>query len=437
MKLNHVPNLLFLFTIIFAMFPPAGIVSGQSTSPWNEVFNTDGTLRDDLTDLGEYSETVPWMNMEIPVLGNVLEASYHRYETPSGNVVVIPSATTLFFMTMNPSASGLLGSTGQVGNGAGVGIEAPGILKGLINSSPNLQEAWDTIINSLPNHVPPDQFFQDVISGKTNIFTIGGSNAMNFLWELLRISVNDHMLATTLLLYLKGQCASAPGGCPSIVDAAPQPSCPGATVKIGQPTLSIRPIAPEKSLVIGQDPNKRGADIQIDATIPPVVYTWYEAIPVYENRCRGAGSGETPNCKTDGSKESDDGVSYRAIVRYDCKKHVEVYEEPVKSVQAIANLSGESRDWIMGNLAERYYQATVHQPSFTLLPGLGMVATWCDGNKTCRANSTIERIPFADPGRFDLKMTVTTTGTPVSQPRILKGFGKIEVWITLLRSIEN
>ncbi len=340
-------------------------------------------------------------------------------------------------MTMNPSASRLLGSTGQVGNGAGVGLEAPGILKGLINSSPNLQAAWDTIRNSLPNHVAPDQFFQDVISGKTNIFTIGGSNAMNFLWELFRISVNDHMLATTLLLYLKCQCASAPGGCPATVDTAPQPSCPGATVKIGQPSLTIKPIAPEKPLVIGQDPNKSGADIQVDATIPPVVYTWYEAIPVYENRCRGAGSGETPNCKTDGSKEADDGVSYRAIVRYDCKKHMEVYEEPIESVQATVNLSRESKGWILGNLAERYYQASVQQSSFNLLPGLGTATTGCDGNKICRASSTIGKIPFADPGRFDLQMTVVTGGTPVSRPRILKGSGIIDIWITLLRSVGN
>jgi hypothetical protein len=75
----------------------------------------------------------------------------------------------LFFMALNPAASGLKDSAGQVGNGSGVGLEAPGILKSLVSSSPSLQSAWESIRDSLPGHVPPDQFFQDVISGKTNI----------------------------------------------------------------------------------------------------------------------------------------------------------------------------------------------------------------------------------------------------------------------------
>jgi len=49
-----------------------------------------------------------------------LDATYHRYKTASGNILVLPSPTTLFFMAMHPQESGLSGAQDMLGNGASI-----------------------------------------------------------------------------------------------------------------------------------------------------------------------------------------------------------------------------------------------------------------------------------------------------------------------------
>jgi hypothetical protein len=46
------------------------------------------------------------------------------------------------------------------------------------------------------------------------------------------------------------------------------------------------------------------------------------------------------------------------------------------------------------------------------------------------------RIPFADPGTFDLKLRGMTSGTrfmgmPITQPRVLSTDGTLQVYVTL------
>jgi hypothetical protein len=46
------------------------------------------------------------------------------------------------------------------------------------------------------------------------------------------------------------------------------------------------------------------------------------------------------------------------------------------------------------------------------------------------------KVPFADPGTFDLRLNVLTTGTrfrgiPITQPRQLSAAGKLQVYVTL------
>ena len=88
---------------------PAQVLAQQQSAPvnqssmWGEVVDQNGNiLYNNLTDLGTVQQSASWMP-SIPGIGN-LQASYHEYQTASGNIVVLPTASTLFFMALNPQS---------------------------------------------------------------------------------------------------------------------------------------------------------------------------------------------------------------------------------------------------------------------------------------------------------------------------------------------
>jgi hypothetical protein len=180
--------------------------------------------------------------------------------------------------------------------------------------------------------------------------------------------------------------------------------------------------------VLGQDPEKRGADVRARVSIPPVIFTWYELVPVYESRCRAARTGEQGQCKTDPDKTYLDGVWERVRVRDDCRTHVEVYPEPVTEMVVWANLTEASKTWILHTLSERYYQAHIYRPQIELVPQIASWSGGCGGG-TCTASAVAERVPFEDPGTFELLMRAQTAGTPVTRPRSLFGRGQLQVYL--------
>ena len=98
------------------------ITQAAGDSPWSEILNPDGSVKwSALTDLGVTSDQASWMTITLPG-GMVvhLDATYHRYKTASGNILVLPSPTTLFFMAMHPQESGLSGAQDMLGNGASI-----------------------------------------------------------------------------------------------------------------------------------------------------------------------------------------------------------------------------------------------------------------------------------------------------------------------------
>ncbi len=73
-------------------------------------------------------------------------------------------------------------------------------------------------------------------------------------------------------------------------------------------------------------------------------------------------------------------------------------------------------------------------PNINLVPGFGKYQTGCSGN-TCTASANLLKVPFADPGTFDLTLTVQTAGTPFTRARTLNGNGRLQVFLTLVRSL--
>ena len=247
------------------------------------------------------------------------------------------------------------------------------------------------------------------------------------------MSFDSGFLVNALLLYVNGvaNCADIPGGCTGLpvgqqcpeVTAFQHPRfAPRLSITQGQPTLAIEKIAPDHPLVVGQDPARRGADIQASVSIPPVVFTWYETVQDKPS-CRYDSSGNGAGCAGPGDRyksvtdENGQSINWDSSMENNsswqevagavrCIKHVEVLPETITSIQATAELNAESRYWILNDLAEKYYEAYIHQPAFNLVPGMAQVTTGCDGDHICSAQALASNVPFADPGTFDLKMWV-------------------------------
>ena len=438
----------FLFLIAFLAFlvAPVAAVRADSGSPWSEILNPDGTIQwSKLVDLGNTSQPATWMDVTLPG-GMVVHqnATFHRYQTPSGNVLVLPDPVTLFFMAIHPQESGLNNAQSMLGDGASILILLIG------NSLSPEQKAQ---LASL-GYVDPRQFFQAVIDGKENIWSLIN---FNFLGELFKMSWDSGFLVNALLLYLNGvaNCANVPGGCAGLLahcpdgSCLPKPSlCPAATIAQNPPILVIQKIAPDHPLVVGQDPAKRGADIQASVSIPPVVLTWYEQVQDPPT-CSSASAGNGGGCPGPGSKYGnhwepamEGNPAYQVVDgKIRCVKHVEVLPEKITSVQASAQLNPESQSWILNDLAGKYYQAYIHNPQFNLVPGRTQPNSECSGDQVCSAKALAANVPFADPGTFDLTMYAYTAGTsftwkgvtiPITQPRVLSAQNTVQIYVTLV-----
>jgi hypothetical protein len=410
-----------ILSLIFLLIAITAPVYAQEQDPWGEVFDESGNLRSDLVDLGVTTEQVDWMSVELPFGQSLeLDATYHRFQTTSGNLVVLPSASTLFFMAMNPQESGLVDSVGMTNNGMGGVIAFLGLVAG-----EHLD--WEKVQADHPEYSTPDQFWGDVVNGHQDVWTY--FSGWSFITNMLQMSWNDDILYTAYLLYLNESqdCTSLPGGCSGMVNPLPTQTrvCPDPQVEIGQAIVVIEKTAPNYVLVIGQDrQNQRGADVQVKVSIPPVIFTWQEAIYEDHEVCDPPLLvGELPVCRTE-------------TVFKECRMHVEHLPDAVASLQATAVLDGASQTWITNQLGQTHYGAYVHQAYFSLIPGLG---TWwgsCDGNGTCTATGQALRIPFADPGMFNLQVNGITTGTQfrgvtITQSRQLRALGSLQVYVTL------
>jgi len=427
--------LLALLGITVMALPGSALAQSGDDSPWGEVVDENGNIRfDNLTDLGETTEDADWMDIPLPFGQEIdLDANYHRYETPDGNVVVLPSPLTLVMMATNPQESGLSGATSQLGIG---GMAAAEFLGGLLGDSID----WNRVSSQHPEYVDPSQFWGAVISGQENVWTF--FSGFDFLGDLATLSYGDLNVRMGLLMYLNGSanCSQIPGGCAGIIAKIPTPNpsktpvipvqCPAPTISQGSPSLSILKGEPAKPLVVGQDPERRGADVRVSVSIPPVIHTWYERVEKKEEVCRAAAATETSNCTTANGGR---GVTDEEVVGYECRQHVDRYEEKITKLTAQASLDAASRVWITTGLAGKWYEATLKHPDFNLVPGLGNYQTSCSG--ACSASAFIERIPFADPGTFNLSLNIQTAGTPLTRPRALQSSGALQVFLTLVRSL--
>ena len=449
MKTIKLSFVLLVIALVASTFLPAKAQSNTPNANWGDFFNTDGTVKSGVIDGGEISQPANWMPDVGPLAnwGVSMEATYHVYTAPDGSTMMTPSASTLFFMAMNPTASGLINNNGEVGMGAGFSIQTIGSLAG---GSTTPQQLLSSIVQTLSGssgitQVQADQFADALINNQGNIwaFLDPRGDTWNIFQQLLTTSLTDKNVYLLAMLY--NSCSTSPTGCPTElclanpvacglpptevpvvvtpppeVTETPPPSCPGPSISQGPPSLSISASAPNYPLVVGQDSEKRGADVQASVSIPPVIYTWYEPIFETEQSCHGGKNGVPLSC-------------HDVKVFKGCRAHHETLPEQITSSKATATLSGASRDWIVSKLGSTWYGAFVHHGSFDL-KRFGSPSTGCSG--TCSFNLAALKVPFADPGIFDLLVSVNTAGTffngaMITHPRVLTKTGDMKVWVIL------
>jgi hypothetical protein len=404
---------LFLSSLLVNLFTFAMADQPHQENPWGEVIDANGNiLYANLTDLGEIHVEADWMP-NVPFIDG--QATYHRYLTPNGNVVVMPSASTLFFMAIHPNDSGLNNANSLLGNGLGV-FET--MLAGYVTPADLARLGYSS----------PDDFYQAVIDGKANIFTFDFMG--NFIWDLLTSSLADQNLYTMLLLYTPSNCSAVPGGCPSrgVTPTPPPPSICSAPYIQTSPILVTGgsgdggKIAPLDPVVIGQDPERRGVDVKVNVLIPPVVYHFFVAIRHDDPVCVLDSTGHGSGC----SKHPGDS-HWKTVIHtwYECVEHTQVFPDHLNSAQISISLTAASRNWILTDLAQAYPGAHLLHPDFSYsFPGPGILLS----DQSVTWTTTIQRIQTADPGDFVTSVLVRTNGTPVSAPRQVQiGIGQFKV----------
>lgn len=389
-----------ILTVLAVIVPFIPAPVAAQDNPWSEVVDANGNiLYGSMTDLGEIQEDASWMP-NVPFIDG--QATYHRYMTPSGNVVVMPSASTLFFMALNPNESGINNAYSALGNGVGV-LET--MLAGYVTPADMASAGYSD----------PKAFWQSVIDGKTNIWTCDLMG--HFMLDLLSGSLADGNLYTMLLLYLGGDCSKIPGGCPNIPTPPPSSSdCPSSFITTSQIQITGGSgeggkIAPPNPVVIGQDPDKRGVDVKVNVQIPPISYHYYEKVVHHNQVCA-----EDPSGTGSGCADHPSDPNWKTITNtwFECIEHTKVYPDYLDSTRVSINLTQASRDWILQDLAQAYPGASLIHPDFSFsFSGPGSL----QGDQSVLWTRLIPSIQTADPGDYTTSVFVLTSGTVVSAPR--------------------
>lgn len=399
-------NFFLLILLVTLLIPSILPVQAQESSNdvWGEVLNADGSINtSNLQDHGVVTQPADWMP-SIPFVGN-LEAEYHIYTTPSGNTLSLPTTTTMIFMMLNPSESGLNAADANYGN-AVAGLTA--LLTGAGGFPADGVEA--------------SQFADKLISGETSMWSLATGDVFNMLSFLADKSLEDNNLYNLALLYTPSSCFAVPGGCPVDLAAILPPeidveeprefaevSCPAPVVTPGVISRSGAKSGPNYPIVVGQDPDKTGVNVSFSASVAPTIYTFWTMEP--EMECvNGPDSRGRYDCRR--------GTGHEEQVGWTCEMHTQSYPECISLASGSLRLTQDSKNWILGTLSIRYPEAYIHHPTFTY-PATGG-CTW-----SFSTNAQVE-----DPGTWDIFINGQTSGTPVSAPRPFGGpAGSFDVWL--------
>ncbi len=341
----------------------------------------------------------------------------------------MPTASTLFFMALNPVESGLINASGDI---AFTGLSMVGG-KNVSSGKDLLTLIFDSL------KIPYASELADAL--------INGESAWSWIWNkdprhlfdvLLDNIKDDKSLYLVFLMY--DSCAKAPTGCPpELLALMPpkngnpsEPQCPSPKVTQGQITAVASKTAPNYAIVTGQDPNKRGVDLSFTLTIQPTVLEFWTLEKETGKYCVSP-SGNIVDVPPPVEQNCKSPNTYKEVEVERCEQHVKTFCEPAGNVRASASLKQSSRDWITGELAQWYPGAHLIKPDWGWTQGQG----GCDGSNTYRWTLNLPNVQVRDPGFYAMKITGTTLGTPVSSPRNFdQPAGEFDVYLMMTTIIK-
>ncbi|GAP06165.1 hypothetical protein ATHL_01011 [Anaerolinea thermolimosa] len=432
-------TLLLLFALLVAG-------TRAAMAGWESFFDQDGNLLPEVIDLGEQKRQADWMP-QLPDWApdwadSLTQATYHAYALPSGETVLLPTTSTLFFMALNPKESGLIGREGEFFSSVlAMNVQGAGQILGGNATGKDLVKGIFELLN-LPY---TDELADAAINGEDAWSTYLKKDAQN-IFGILRdaMTADKHNLYLVALLY--GNCEASPVGCPPELLAAMNPPgktqvgspsaprCPAPKVTQGQITGVASKTAPNYALVTGQDPDKRGVDLQFTLTIAPTVLEYYTLEKTSSKLCISP-SGSIVDTPPPVEKNCLPPNRYEEKETEECVQHTRTFCEQARGIRATASLKQSSRDWITGELAEWYTGAHLIQPDWLWRQDQGQGG--CDGSNTYRWTLTLPRVQVRDPGFYGMKITGETLGTPVSSPRLIdQPAGEFDVYLMMTSLIK-
>ncbi len=451
-----------LFAVLLLTPPAAALAgSGDGVDP-SEVWNPDGSVRwDNLKSHGRFdvkinlgiSLGIPWFHGGTKTIyDGSFTLKFIKYSTPSGDTVLVPGPLTFLVMAAFPDRL-----PPELRKGYGVGnlpIFASGSLLYLMRSGV-LGDAMKELGNSIPDDVirsyrSESDFWRDVLQGGVGIWTIG----IKFPLALLKIFLDEGFVGAAMLLYdgdLKKPPLDPPGdnggggGGNNNNNNNPNPTpnprrnprptpppsadqCPPPEVVRAPPAIEPLISRPPYPVVVGQDPERLGVIYEMTVRVPPVIYRRWERDP---DICV-----PVPDADQDGRPDrggscwttiGDPPVTWPGDLRPGgCRLVEERYADPIDGEGLLMmTLRPSSREWIEGELAQRYPGARVRMPEIRLpITGASEILE----DKTCILRASVNPKPV-DPGIYDVEFIFYTSGTPVSDPIEVRRRIEQKVWL--------
>ena len=442
-KLAILPILIILFIPTISIQAQDGGGDGGS-DPLAPVVTDAGQLDiANMTDLGVATVSVSWMP-NVPFLNG--QAQYHEYSTSDGNLVQVPTASTLFFMAANPYESGLTGAIDSVGHGGGAVIMLAGAIAGSLMGNVPGFTAGDIVSHATQsattNVIDRDTYFSQIRDGAAGHGYGIHQTGFNFLGSLAKMMWEDHQSGngsgfyTTALIYegagkpnkdggntAQATAAGGDGGVPKWNPKCPSgvcllekytyppipkpeiPECQAPHAQIGGIHANAEKIDPKYPLVVGQDPNNRGVDVKYTVSVDPINYYW-ETLEVVGHEEVCVCPVEDPACSAAASQCEE-------VEIYACVPHHKLICEPLQFACGTASLAQSSRDWINYELSLWYPYASVRRPDWEFGGGQGS----CSDGQVYTWELIEKYVPLEDPGYYDQAVWGRTDDTPVSVGR--------------------
>ena len=216
-----------------------------------------------------------------------------------------------------------------------------------------------------------------------------------------------------------GTATTIPGTATPLPTATPEPddvTCPSAVITQQNPRVEVVRTFPPNPVVVTQ--GGQGLQVTVRVTSFPVIRTYWEKVDYSRDACvhTETGTEDTGQYGVSPCAAGWEGWEMRHITDIRCEQRTQIIPDPVVpgAFRVHARLRERSKQWIEGELQQRYPGARVKRPNWD---EAGQVtANGCLGDGRCILEVAL-RFMFVDPGYYDMWADGTTAGTLYTLPR--------------------